>query len=198
MAKRPTLSLNPSPRMTSSSGIFAKRGDPWMSAADRRKDYPTSQSTPPPLLKSFHESVEESQRNAKLDKALATIGMRQDFGSPRVGLVVDPDADRWTKASKAKTRRERGPDKPIQEKSEEISTARRLANICRAMNRDLPSGRVVKIKETHKPHPNTHPAYSNKKETLGEIVQVPYPRSTTSELKRMPLNHRIRSMKREA
>lgn len=196
-AKRPILTVGSSPRMASSSGIFARAGNPWMSPADQRKDYPASHSRPAPILKPFHEGVLESQRNARIDKAIASLGMKGDFGRPEVGNVVDPEMDAWTKAERARPRHERGPDKPIRPADNEPSASRRMANIARQMNRDMPSGKVIKVKDTSLRHPNTHPAYSQKKETLGEIVQVPYPTGGGSELKRMPLNHRVRSMKRE-
>ena len=121
----------PPPKTVSSAGMFAARGNPWLSDKDRDKDFPMSRSR----MADEPISDEELSRASVRDKMHVAMGkIAQDFARPKPSLNIDPDMDCFTKASKAFRDEFFEPVKPPPIVSD---FARRAAGVARKMNAEL-------------------------------------------------------------
>lgn len=106
------------PRFSSSSDLFARKGNPWLSVKDQVKSYPLSHSR------------EAERQPTKTEKDLAEIAReaarltgkaRGDFAPPSRGHTVDPEMDQFTVADVAVPKTEM----PSEKRKDRVLTAHR-------------------------------------------------------------------------
>lgn len=102
-------------RIGSCADIFARRGDPWISAREADREYPLNRTIYADAEKdSFHESIRKARLKRENDALREKMGLSTAHMAPvRIATVeVNPDLDRFTQASKARERHDMGADKP--------------------------------------------------------------------------------------
>lgn len=100
-------------RIASNANLFARRGDTWMTERDRKKDYPlSSPHYAEPRQELSADEIKMRRINNKMRLALGKAPLPiLDKPRTKQEAAGDPEIDMFTKATFAKPKRERGPDK---------------------------------------------------------------------------------------
>jgi hypothetical protein len=123
------------PVMSSSSNIFARRGDPWITEREGVRDFNRTRE------------IENPDADADRQRHFKQATGKVDFSGKLTVLTDNPEMDQFTQASKAQPRPtyrdwHKKPDVVV-----EVSKRRRLTNICLKMNSGIRAAQPHRVAE---------------------------------------------------